>query len=295
MSLHPSTMMEVEQYDQLATGEWPSWNNDSFNEVPWNDNPNTFEYNCITAGCLPLTPEFPDSSQFLLTPNAQADGSSLGSASKSTDYVPQLDAPWSQPTAMMNIFSPISSDGTTLTSPSLDFDFNSPVMDTTWPQSGVAQLDNVASVREDSNFNAAAIAPMDTVRQPPLLPAAESSPWDRVQQGPQPSVTDLRVRLLTMADRPPGISSRKWRKEIKPERCPVCQAGHTYQSELEKHILVHHAELAATYGISTEPYVCKWCHKSYTRGDRLTRHLTQKHGRPKNAKRKSRGKGRDGI
>lgn len=205
MSIHPSTMMEAEQYDQLATGEWPSWNDDSFNEVQWNDNPNTFEYSYIAAGCFPLTPEFLDPPKVLLTPNAQTDGSSLGSASKSTDCTLQLDPPWSQPTAMMNIISPVSSDGTTWTSPSLEFDFNSPVMDTTWSQSGVAQLDSLSGVREDSNFNATAIAPMDTVRQPPLLPATEISPWDGAQQVPQPPATDR--KLATMDDRPPGISS----------------------------------------------------------------------------------------
>jgi hypothetical protein len=293
MSLHPSTMMEAEQYDQLATGEWPSWNDDSFNEVQWNDNPNTFEYSYITAGCLPLPPEFLDSPQVLLTPNAQADSSSLGSASKSTDYVPQLDPPWSQPTAMMNVISPISSDGTTWTSPSLEFGFNSPIMDTTWSQSGLAPLDNAACVRQDLNFDATAIAPMDTVRQPPPQPATEISPWDGVQQAPQASATD--IKLPTMDDRPPGISSRDWRMNVRPERCPVCRKGHSHMSELKKHILVHHPELALEYGIPTDPYVCTWCGKSYTRGDRLTRHLTQKHGREKNAKRRRKGKGKDGT
>jgi hypothetical protein len=286
-------MMEAEQYDQLATGEWPSWNDDSFNEVQWNDNPNTFEYSYITADCLSLTPEFLDSTQFLLTPNAQADGSPWGSTSQPTDYVLQLDSPWSQPTAMMDSISPVSSDGTTWTSPSLESDFNSPVMDTTWSQSGVAQLNKVEWVKEDSNCNATATTVMGTVPQPPLLPATEISPWDGVQQAPQPSATGQ--KLLTMDDLPPGYSSRKWRMEHRPERCPVCQKGHSYKSELKKHILARHPELAAEYGIRTARYDCKWCDKSYTRADRLTRHLTQKHGREKNAKRRHKGDGRDGT
>jgi hypothetical protein len=60
-------------------------------------------------------------------------------------------------------------------------------------------------VREDPNSNATAIAAMDTVPQPPLLPATEISPWDGVQQAPQPSATGQ--KLLTLDDRPPGTSS----------------------------------------------------------------------------------------
>lgn len=292
MSLPPSTMMEAEQYDQLVTGAWPSWNDDSFNDVQWNDNPDTFEYIHAAVDCLSLsTPEFLDSSQFLVTPNAQTDVSSLGSAPKSTDYVPQLDPPWFQPTSMMNVISPVSSDGTTWTSPSLEFDFNIPVIDATPPQSGVAQLDNVAWAGENLGFNATTIAPMDMVRKPLPQPTPGANPLKSIQQPPLPS--DIGFEMLTMEDRPPHIPSRQWRMLIRPEKCPVCQMGHSYWSELKKHILAHHPEIAAEHGIPTEPYVCRWCDKSYTRRDRLTRHLNQKHGREKKAKKRSRGERRD--
>lgn len=203
MSLHPSRMMEAEQYDQLATGAWPSWNDDSFNQFEWNDNPNTFEDSCITTDYVPL--ESLDVPEFLLTSNAQTDGSTFGSASKSEEIPQLLDPPWFQPTSMMNIISPVSSDDTTWTSPSLEFDFNSPVIETTWSQSGVAQLGKVAWAREDPSFNTTNIATMDTVQQPPPQFAPETSLLDGAQQPPRSSA--IGIELRTMEDRPPGFSS----------------------------------------------------------------------------------------
>ncbi|KAH6632160.1 hypothetical protein F5144DRAFT_488745 [Chaetomium tenue] len=214
--------------------------------------PNEYpSHNCITADYLPLMPEFLACPEFLLTSNTQTDGSSLDFASKSEDRIPQLlDLPWFQPTSMMNIISPVSSDDTTWTSPSLEFDFKSPVMDTTAAQSGVAQLDEVAWVREDPSFDTANIAPMDTVQQPPPQFAPEANLLDDAQQPPQSSA--IGVELHTMEDRPPGIPARKWRMMVRPEKCPACQKGHSHRSELKKHILVHHPELAAEAPILQE-------------------------------------------
>ncbi|EAQ87733.1 predicted protein [Chaetomium globosum CBS 148.51] len=191
-----------------------------------------------------------DVPEFLLTSNAQTDGSTFGSASKSEEIPQLLDPPWFQPTSMMNIISPVSSDDTTWTSPSLEFDFNSPVIETTWSQSGVSQLDKVAWAREDPSFNTANIATMDTVQQPPPQFAPETSLLDGAQQPLRSSA--IGIELRTMEDRPPGFSSREWRMIVRPEKCPKCQKGHSHRSELKKHILVHHPELAAEAPILQE-------------------------------------------
>jgi uncharacterized C2H2 Zn-finger protein len=301
--------MEAEEYDQLVAGKWPAWNDDSFNENEWNNNPDTFDDSCITGhlDSFPLMPDFLDPSQFL-TPGPQTDGSALGSMLEFPDYVPQLDHPRFEPTLMMDVISPLSSGGTTWTSPSIEFDFNSPIIDTTWPQSVTTQPDKLTWMGEDWSSNEMVIAPMDTVRQPPPQsipgvnpldgarrpspqPALGANPLDGVQQPPLQSA--MGFELLTLKDRPPHIDTREWRKQIRPERCPVCRKGHTQRSELKKHILVHHPELTAEYGISTERHVCKWCGSDYKRADHLTRHLNKEHGRVKNAKRRSRGKRRD--
>ncbi|KAK3294481.1 uncharacterized protein B0H64DRAFT_400831 [Chaetomium fimeti] len=291
MSRHPSMRMEAEQYHQLATGAWPSWNDDSFNEHQWNDNSGIFDDSCITADYfLPLMPDFLDSSHFLLT---QTDGSALGSASKFTDSIPQPDPPEFEPASVMDVISPLSSGGTTWTSPSLEFDFNSPVIGTTQPQFGAVPLDRTAQMRDELSSNAPAIAPMDTVQRPPAQPAPEINSWNGVQQ--QPPLCPASPRLLTMADKPPHISARQWRMEIRPERCRVCGKGHTYPAELKKHMVAQHRHLAAEYGLSTERYVCKWCGKSYARDDHLTRHRTKEHGREKYAKRRRKGERGDGT
>ncbi|KAL2200809.1 hypothetical protein P885DRAFT_27595, partial [Corynascus similis CBS 632.67] len=74
---------------------------------------------------------------------------------------------------------------------------------------------------------------------------------------------------------------REWRRIIKPEKCPVCAKGHSYQAELDRHIVVHHPDVAVKHGVSTKRHVCKWCNKSYARPDHLVRHMILKHGRPK--------------
>jgi transposase-like protein len=270
--------MEEEQYDQLATGPWPSWNDDSLNEDPWNDNSNIFEDSCISADySFPLTPDFSGSSQFL-TPTSQIDSSALGSAPKSTDYVAQLGPPRFETPSMTNVISPLSSGGTTWTSPSLEFGFNSPVIDTPWSQFGAVH-DRMAHVGDNLSSNATTISPMDTVQQSPTQPAPKNND----------------CRPSAMQDRPRDIRTREWRKIIKPEECPACPKGHTYREDLNRHILVHHRHLAAEYGLSTERPVCKWCNESFARKDHLTRHLRRRHGLEKHAKRRRKGGGWDGT
>ncbi|AEO66537.1 uncharacterized protein THITE_2170317 [Thermothielavioides terrestris NRRL 8126] len=91
-----------------------------------------------------------------------------------------------------------------------------------------------------------------------------------------------------MEDRPPGVSSRKWRYQIRPERCPICGKGHPFKAELNKHIASRHPERAAEYKVSTARRICEWCGRSYARKDHLTRHLTRKHGRQKTRTRPAR-------
>ncbi|KAH6856260.1 GINS complex protein-domain-containing protein [Chaetomium sp. MPI-CAGE-AT-0009] len=89
---------------------------------------------------------------------------------------------------------------------------------------------------------------MDIVQQSPTQPTPKINPWDGVQQ-PPPLFTNG-CRPLTMQDRPPDMPTRKWRKIIKPEECPICPKGHTYRGGLNRHILARHRHLAAEYGLS---------------------------------------------
>ncbi|KAK3306736.1 uncharacterized protein B0T15DRAFT_510088 [Chaetomium strumarium] len=95
------------------------------------------------------------------------------------------------------------------------------------------------------------------------------------QSSPQAAVPDT---TLTMEDKPPNLTSRKWRLQTRPVKCPVCNKGHTYSTELNKHIAARHRDVAASIGVSIERYVCELCHQVCTRKDRLVRHLKNKHG-----------------
>lgn len=58
-----------------------------------------------------------------------------------------------------------------------------------------------------------------------------------------------------------------------------------YLGEWKKHLAAMHPDVAGKYGVLLEVHVCKHCGKKYTRKDRLTRHLTDKHGRVPTKKR----------
>ncbi|KAK4235580.1 hypothetical protein C8A03DRAFT_36553 [Achaetomium macrosporum] len=107
------------------------------------------------------------------------------------------------------------------------------------------------------------------------------------QPPPQAAVTDT---TLTMEDKPPGVSSRAWRYQIRPEKCPICGKGHTFRSELEKHVAAKHPDVAPDLGVSTKRHVCDLCQESLARNDHLVRHKKNKHGiEPQNRRKKPGG------
>jgi uncharacterized Zn-finger protein len=106
------------------------------------------------------------------------------------------------------------------------------------------------------------------------------------QLSTQAAISDT---TLTMEDKPPDLTARKWRLQIRPEKCPVCNKGHTFKTELNKHIASCHRDVAANFGVSTEPYVCELCHQKCTRKDRLVRHMKNKHGIEPQKRRKKPG------
>ncbi|GAB1319279.1 hypothetical protein MFIFM68171_09489 [Madurella fahalii] len=101
-------------------------------------------------------------------------------------------------------------------------------------------------------------------------PAVQSSPSE-ASTTHQPHQKPSRTRL----------SQRERRKRDKPVKCPICNKGHQYMADLNKHILARHRDVAASFNLSATRHVCDWCCKSFARRDHLLRHLTRKHGRPK--------------
>jgi hypothetical protein len=117
--------------------------------------------------------------------------------------------------------------------------------------------------------------------------ALTTAPTSSIHQSLAQTATE--PRQLTMEDRPPGISSREWRKIIKPEKCPKCPMGFPYKHDLNKHIVARHRQIAAKRKLSLERHACKWCPGMFARKDHLKRHLTKEHQREKTWKRRSKG------
>ncbi|KAL1837005.1 hypothetical protein VTJ49DRAFT_4408 [Mycothermus thermophilus] len=105
---------------------------------------------------------------------------------------------------------------------------------------------------------------------------------------------------VTASESPAGAAAklsrtpaRERRKEERPERCPECpNKGFQYKADLHKHIAAKHPEVAALHNVKVPPLsVCEDCGRAYTRKDRLLRHQTDKHRRPKTDRR---GRGPEG-
>ncbi|EWZ00603.1 hypothetical protein FOYG_00433 [Fusarium oxysporum NRRL 32931] len=71
---------------------------------------------------------------------------------------------------------------------------------------------------------------------------------------------------------------RQKRKEDKPEKCHICEKGHQWKRDLERHYRSNHPDEAAKMGLSRSKPICKHCGKDFARRDHLKRHLKRKHG-----------------
>jgi hypothetical protein len=254
-------------HHQFPGWPWLSWDGDTFNEDTWNNIPENLDDSHNTGNSLQfLAPDAHLAPQISATDRDLNEPAVLGLSSKPMDYIPDLGLPEFALPVMTEMTSPTSLGSATWASSPLDFDFNSPMTDMMFQLA--AGRTNNAYMEEEFVLEAPSIAPWDTVQQ--SLPKPTAAP------GP-----------LTMEDRPPGVSAREWRKMIRPEKCPACGKGHTYQNELDKHIAAQHPHLAAEHGVSTNRHFCVWCPKSFARPDHLTRHLRLKHGRPR--KKRNRG------
>ncbi|KAK3688232.1 hypothetical protein B0T22DRAFT_439787 [Podospora appendiculata] len=73
---------------------------------------------------------------------------------------------------------------------------------------------------------------------------------------------------------------RERRKRERPSKCPLCDLGHAYDADMRRHIRAKHPDQAWRFNVSTKKLRCKWCVKSFSRSDHLTRHLKRKHSGP---------------
>lgn len=81
------------------------------------------------------------------------------------------------------------------------------------------------------------------------------------------------------ANMSPRTSSRQQRREEKPVICEFCYKGHSYQRDLNRHYVARHPDEAPGKGLVVSRKYCKYCLRTFGRGDNLLRHLTRKHGR----------------
>jgi hypothetical protein len=89
--------------------------------------------------------------------------------------------------------------------------------------------------------------------------------------------TPTRRTKMKPGTRPCDLKRQK-RKENKPEKCHICQKGHQWRRDLERHYCTQHPDEAAKMGLSMSRPVCRHCGQDFARRDHLTRHLRRKHG-----------------
>jgi hypothetical protein len=92
------------------------------------------------------------------------------------------------------------------------------------------------------------------------------------------STTNTRRRTKMKPGTRPCDLKRAKRKVDKPEICLICQKGHQWRRELNRHYRTNHPVEAEKMGISMARPVCRYCGKDFARRDHLKRHLKRKHG-----------------
>ncbi|KAK3984708.1 hypothetical protein QBC44DRAFT_9416 [Cladorrhinum sp. PSN332] len=86
------------------------------------------------------------------------------------------------------------------------------------------------------------------------------------------------------------ISARERCKQERPVKCPICNKGFPYVTDMNKHVVVHHREQAPGLGISTDRPACHICDKTFARKDHLARHRQRAHGAAKTIRGRARKK-----
>jgi hypothetical protein len=91
------------------------------------------------------------------------------------------------------------------------------------------------------------------------------------------STTNTRRRTKMKPGTRPCDLKRAKRMVDKPEICLICQKGHPWRRELNRHYRTNHPVEADKMGISMARPVCRYCGKDFARHDHLKRHLKRKH------------------
>ncbi|CAF3450861.1 unnamed protein product [Fusarium graminearum] len=104
------------------------------------------------------------------------------------------------------------------------------------------------------------------------VPPTQCTPERPANVGNTPKRTKMKH-----GTRPCDLKRQK-RKVDKPEKCHVCQKGHQWRRDLERHYCTHHPNEAAGMGFFMSMPVCRYCGQDFARRDHLTRHLRRKHG-----------------
>lgn len=264
--------------------EVPSWDVNNFDQFLTNWNPINFGAP-FSGNWASLEPELTADFE----PDVQFDVSGEGSLLTTTHYNQVLSPLASGPTFMTGAVFPATQcdslwgsslgGSSTCTSPSDSWTWNVPPLSpdplalhspfacappTTSPGASTSLLVDYASSM--AGYTGDGLGEPET-----CIPTAGA-------EAPRPSQATTTPRDLTMADCPPGVSSRKWRYLIRPEHCPGCPMGFPFKTDLGKHMAARHPDLALAYGVPLKMFVCRWCGRAFKRKDHHDRHLKKKHG-----------------
>ncbi|KAK4652273.1 hypothetical protein QC762_609660 [Podospora pseudocomata] len=98
---------------------------------------------------------------------------------------------------------------------------------------------------------------------------------------PSPPQTSTRPRNSRRRRDPSFIPARQIRQLEKPEKCPICQKGHQYRSDVKRHIASRHKDRAHEFGVSIALFLCpvSGCFQTFpvSRLDHALRHIRRKH------------------
>jgi hypothetical protein len=164
------------------------------------------------------------------------------------------------------------------TSP-VDWDFMMLPMPIEGPSSTILTGSNITTEPSDytSTYTTSSTSISHSPTRPKPLQVSGNTPEQTVDDKVASSTNTRRRTKMKPGTRPCDLKRAK-RKVEKPEICLICQKGHQFRRELNRHYRTNHPVEADKMGISMARPVCRYCGKDFARGDHLTRHLKRKHG-----------------
>lgn len=167
-------------------------------------------------------------------------------------------------------------------SDSLNIDWDFMIMSVLATDPSTTTLTASVNSTEPSDYSSTYITSPTSFTQSPTWILPVQTPNVLLERGVAVQSANTKKTRKRRSKMKPGTRpcdmKREKRKKEKPERCHICEKGHQWKRDLDRHYITNHPEEAEKRGLHIFRPRCKHCGRTFARGDHLTRHVKRKHG-----------------